>query len=98
NELFHYRQMDTGADSSVNNRMTAKLTLNAMIIEGALQIDIEYHSRALKPSRLQALSQELQKQLMQLVDHLQDIAEEQWSPSDFDAVQLDQSDLERLFS
>ncbi|MEM1319025.1 MAG: amino acid adenylation domain-containing protein [Bacteroidota bacterium] len=98
NDLFQYQALNTGRDISAENHMTAPISLNAMIINEALQIDMEYSTELFSPSSMEQFQARLFDYLAQISTQLQEQHTIHLSPSDFDAIELDAGDLETLFS
>jgi len=97
NSLFYYSGGDAGSDAGPANRMTAKLDWNAMIIQGQFCLMIDYNTRAHKASTIHWLLSEFLDNLRRILEHIKREKNIYFTPSDFDAVELDEEDLNALF-
>jgi surfactin family lipopeptide synthetase A len=97
NSLFYYSSGDAGSDAGPANRMTAKLDWNAMIIQGQFCLMIDYNTRAHKASTIHWLLSEFLDNLRRILEHIKREKNIYFTPSDFDAVELDEEDLNALF-
>jgi len=91
NELFSYQRIDTGPESSLENHITTKIDINAMIIGGQLGLEI---GSVEKDGYL--FSQYFQKNLEDMISYLKNEGQIYLTPSDFDAVDLTDDELESL--
>ncbi|NRB47207.1 MAG: amino acid adenylation domain-containing protein [Saprospiraceae bacterium] len=98
NDLFEYQLCDTGSESDPQNQMSAKIEVNAMVIEGALEVEISHNERLHQTETIQQLGDDLQQQFSLIEQTLADTQEVHLSPSDFEAVEIDSEDLAQLFS
>lgn len=96
NDLFSYCA-DYSGDSSINNTMTAKLEINAMVINGKLQFEIRYNKQAHLPSTIVSLGDRLLYHLENILNDASN-AYEIHNPSQvFADVDLNEEDIKELF-
>jgi len=98
NELFSYVHQSSGNNSDPANQMTARLDINAMIMHDELILEIKYNRNAHKESTIIRLSDRFFYHLGAIIVHTMNEDEVHFSPSDFDMVNLDQGELDALFS
>lgn len=98
NDLFEYQFCDTGSESDLQNPMNAKIEVNAMVIEEALLMDINYNGGLHHAETIEKLSDDLLQQFAHIEQTLTDTQDIHFSPSDFEAVEIDNEDLAQLFS
>jgi non-ribosomal peptide synthase protein (TIGR01720 family) len=97
NDLFSYSNRSTGLDSDPLNAMTAKLEFNSMIIGGELNMEIIYNTKAHRASTIDSLIDLFFKKMETVLEDIEKQNGLHFRPSDFDAVQLDQKELDALF-
>lgn len=97
NNLFSYSDRFTGEDTDAKNRLTTKLELNLMIAEGVLSLEARYSSKSFKDSTIDTFCETFLDEMTRIHDHIKSEREVHFSPSDFDAVELDDDLLKSLF-
>ncbi|HEX8529397.1 MAG TPA: condensation domain-containing protein, partial [Cytophagales bacterium] len=97
NDLFSLSRKPTGTDVDPANRMTAVLELNAMVVDGGLSLEIAYNEKAHRPATVQGLMTTFLEALDQVLEHVRNEQSVYFTPSDFQAVDLDQEELDALF-
>ncbi|HYE53844.1 MAG TPA: condensation domain-containing protein, partial [Chitinophagaceae bacterium] len=98
NDLFSFCEEQPGLGTDPANTMTAKLELNAMITGGRLKLDVYYNRRAHEETTIVQFISSFLRRLETILDHIRNEREIHFTPSDFDAVKLDQAELDALFS
>ncbi|MFB6456951.1 amino acid adenylation domain-containing protein [Chitinophaga sp. Hz27] len=96
NDLFSYSTLATGKEIHGSNHMTARLELNAMIIQGALTIDLIYHKNIFPEATIKGWMTLLEQRIQLLAVSVAD-KDKTLMPSDFDCVDLTQEELDILF-
>ncbi len=97
NDLFAFEQAIDGYDTDGQNAMTARLDVNAIEVNNRLNITINFNTTAHAQHTVEGLADALMAQLNELLNHLNGQEDIQFTPSDFDAVSLDQDELDALF-
>lgn len=97
NELFTYNPAFTGTDIDPKNNMTARLELNVMIMNGALNMDLHYNCLAHHESTITWFRDTFLNHVEHILEHVRNERNAHFTPSDFDAVNLDQQELDALF-
>jgi amino acid adenylation domain-containing protein/non-ribosomal peptide synthase protein (TIGR01720 family) len=96
NDLFQLSSIDTGKDSSLNNDLTCLLDINAMIINKELQIFMEYNNQH-ERINLNNFFEKYISNLCDLIKYCVNKDEKEFTPSDFDLINLSQKELDSLF-
>ena len=97
NDLFTYSSLYTGREIHEGNHMTARLELNAMIVHGELHIDILYNVKAHNRETIVSFADLLLQKIKEICTPMMQKDSQQFSPSDFDSVDLTQDELKLLF-
>jgi amino acid adenylation domain-containing protein/non-ribosomal peptide synthase protein (TIGR01720 family) len=97
NDLFEYSRRWTGRDTDPANVMTASLEFNIMILTGEMYLDITYNRKAHSLNTVKWLADAFLGQFDRLLEHMSKEAGEHLRPSDFDAANLAQEELDLLF-
>lgn len=97
NDLFSYSSQSTGRDTDPVNKMTAKLELNCMVVAGGLSAELTYNQKAHQESTMNWFMELFFSKLESILYHIKNEDEQHFTPSDFDAVTLDQEELDSLF-
>lgn len=95
NELFEYSHLSTGPETADDNAMTAKLEINAMIMDDELQLELHYNQTAHYKATMVMLIKSIMNKLELILDHTR---KETATPSaGFDTVELDENEWKALF-
>lgn len=97
NDLFSLSSLSTGKDADVNNVLTTKLEWNLMVINDSLQVEVIYNSIAHHDITIRNLLLKFSENLSMVLGHIQNQGDIHFTPSDFQAVQIDQEELDMLF-
>lgn len=97
NPLFSYSDRPSGADVSPDNRMTAAVEINVMILHGVLEMDFLYNRQAIRPETMASFTADYLERLREILDHIKHEDNVHFTPSDFDTVDLDEEELAALF-
>jgi non-ribosomal peptide synthase protein (TIGR01720 family) len=98
NDLFAYTSQSTGSDIYPGNSMTAKLDINATVIEDLLNLDISYNAGAYRDDTISWLVNTLFNNLDRILGHVNERADVHLAPTDFDTVNLSDEEWNALFS
>jgi non-ribosomal peptide synthase protein (TIGR01720 family) len=77
--------------------MTSLIEINCMIIEKKLNISINFSKKIFKEETVKNLLDEYLLQLREVIDYCCQKNSKEFTPSDFDAVEISQEDLDSLF-
>ncbi|MEM8510042.1 MAG: amino acid adenylation domain-containing protein [Bacteroidota bacterium] len=97
NDLFTLERFSTGKESAQENRMTTKLEINAIVIDGVLQMEYLFNAKAHKKGTIENLSESFFAHLRVLIDFLKNNDDSLLTPSDFDTANISQQELDSLF-
>ncbi len=97
NDLYSIQNFATGRESHPNNQMTAKLEINAMVLEGQLQLAFLYNKKAHHEQTIRQLKNSFFEQLTNAIDFMKKEEAYVLTPSDFDTVDITQDELDLLF-
>lgn len=94
---FELSRLDTGHDCSPCNKTTALLEINALIIAGRLQISMTYDRNRFTEEWSRRFLEIFIERIEILLKHCCDKNERDFTPSDFETVEVSQDDLDKLF-
>ncbi|MEM9918266.1 MAG: amino acid adenylation domain-containing protein [Bacteroidota bacterium] len=97
NDLFSYSTLATSSDVAPENAMTTKLECNLMVVRNCLKIDIQYNRNAHHRTTIERLKESFIKSIHRLLDHIREEEQIHFTPSDFDAADVKQEELDALF-
>jgi amino acid adenylation domain-containing protein/non-ribosomal peptide synthase protein (TIGR01720 family) len=98
NDLFTYNDQLPVSDISAVNEMTAILELNAMVIKGKLRLEIHYSQKTYEEATIKRLMESFFEYLRQIIDHIRHENIIRFNTSSFEAVNLDDGELDALFA
>ncbi|UHA72708.1 non-ribosomal peptide synthetase [Paenibacillus sp. 481] len=97
NELFRFSEMSSVGEIGESNTMATKMDLNCYMMNDVFHVELGYNGLAYQEETMQALVDSFIHQLMSIVDFSVAQEEVQYTPSDFEAAELDQESLDLLF-
>jgi amino acid adenylation domain-containing protein/non-ribosomal peptide synthase protein (TIGR01720 family) len=97
NDLFSYCNRLPVSDIGATNEMTALLELNAMVINGVLRLEIHYSRQTYKETTIKGIMDSFFENLVQIIDHIRHENSARFKASAFEAVDLDDQELDELF-
>lgn len=98
NEAFKVSDINSGADSGQNNHLTCLMDITAMILEKKLKLNITYSKNKFKDETIENFMDRYIKKLEEILNYCCNKNYKEFTPSDFDAVEICQEDLDSLFS
>lgn len=98
NDLFKMSWLSTGKESHPENGMTAQLEIIARVVDEQLQLEFYYNRLSHYPATINFVKTLFLENTVKLTDHIRSQKQTILSPSDFDAVDLDNGQLSALFS
>ncbi|MFF0826143.1 edeine non-ribosomal peptide synthetase EdeP [Brevibacillus sp. NPDC003359] len=84
-------------DAGAANHLTALLDMAALIRQGELQFSITYSLQKYRKETMEKLLESFNNELEQLIDHCCSQEAPEFTPSDFEDVELTQKELDLLF-
>jgi non-ribosomal peptide synthase protein (TIGR01720 family) len=97
NDLLAYISQPHGSDIDPENLATAKLEFNSMIVDGKFELEINYNKNAHQETTIMWIRDAYLKHLQSILNHITSEPRLHLTPSDFDAVDLKQHELDALF-
>ncbi|WP_036696994.1 non-ribosomal peptide synthetase [Paenibacillus taiwanensis] len=97
NEWFCMAHESSGSESDIHNEMTALLDIQAIVIDQQLRVELACSHLHFNESEGKELVSMYVHELIQIVNHCCGKTDQDYTPSDFDAVQITQDDLDELF-
>jgi len=94
--LIKLVDMPTGNEVADANHMTALLDFNLLLKGDHLEIRMTYSQDQFNKARAEAILVAYESQLYQLIEHCKSADDVVFSPSDFDALDISQEDLDIL--
>lgn len=86
----------SGADSSPANPLTALLDINAMIVGGQLRFELTYSPQQVRGETAQRLSRALAGRVQAFIRHCCARDQVEFTPSDFETLDISQDELDGL--
>lgn len=97
NSLFSLCLLSTGSDVALENHMTAAVEINAMVLNGFFNAEINYNKEAFDESTMKTFGENYITNLKEILDHIKNEDDVHFTSSDFDTVDLGEDDLAALF-
>lgn len=97
NPLFSLCQQGTGPDVAPENHMTAAVEINAMVLSGVFNAEINYNKEAFDESTMKTFGENYITNLKEILEHIKNEDDVHFTSSDFDTVDLGEDDLAALF-
>lgn len=88
---------DTGNDIGIQNKLTYLIEVIAIIIDDKLKVSLTYSKNKLKKQTILNLKNEFINQIRELIKQCGLIKRREFTPSDFEGVEISQEDLDILF-
>ncbi|MCX7920715.1 MAG: amino acid adenylation domain-containing protein [Clostridia bacterium] len=98
NEFFELLDRHSGNEVSKKNQLTCLLDINCIIIDGRLKISIAYSRDKFTDTTITELIDKYSDNLKEIIGHCCNKETVEFTPSDFDAAEISQDELELLFS
>jgi len=97
NEQYSFSNQSHGAESDPANSMTARLEMVGMMLDGELRFDIKYSTENFLDTTIESFAAGYLAELRKIALYLTNEKEVHFTPSDFEAVDLDEKELNVLF-
>lgn len=98
NGLFEVSDANTGSDCAKNNEMTCLIDINALIKHGELEIRFTYSRNKFRDETMNNLLDLYKNKLLDMIEHCCNKVTREFTPSDFETVDISQEELDGLFS
>ncbi len=96
NEWLSFARDAAQDHSSPRNRGTSLVELNCSIVQGQLHLFMKYSRRHYEEATIAGLTQSFVSHLLSIIEHCGRKEREEFTPSDFPLVSLDQDSLDRI--
>lgn len=96
-ESLSFTNIECGLDSDAENSLTALMDITAMIVNAKLRLTITYSENRFKSQTIESFMNSYQETLKQIFEFCSGKDIKEFTPSDFDAVEISQDDLDALF-
>jgi non-ribosomal peptide synthase protein (TIGR01720 family) len=96
-ESLNIANIEFGLDSDEDNSLTSLMDVAAMIVNRKLKISITYSNNKFKYGTIQRFMDRYIEILKLILDNCINKSLKEFTPSDFDAVDISQEDLDNLF-
>jgi amino acid adenylation domain-containing protein/non-ribosomal peptide synthase protein (TIGR01720 family) len=96
NSLFELSMKPSGPDVGDSNSLSCLIEINSMIIGGKLNIYLKYDKGDFKDESMDNLLNQYLNCINKLASHCSDMNEREYTPSDFETIDISQEDLDRL--
>ena len=97
-EKLNLDNIEFGLESDKENELTALIDIVAMVVNKELKINATYSNNKFNKETIQELLDDYIKILKMIKEKCIDKDDKEFTPSDFDAVDISQEDLDALFS
>jgi len=97
-DLFTISKYATGGESSSMNHATAGLEVNAMVIDHKMQLDFAFDDNRYTEREMDLIMDRTREEIKRIISYLSEVKEVKFTPSDFSMANLDQEDLDSIFS
>lgn len=98
NPWFTLAEEGSGLDSSRANARTALLDIQAMIVHQSLRVSVNYSQSQFADVTLHSFMARYEEALTAIISHCAGNEVQEFTPSDFDTVNLSQDELDSLFT
>lgn len=98
NELFRFSDQFTGNEICKSNRLTAKIEINSIIVNGIFKATFSYSNKCYRTETVERLANLYTQNLRRIIEHTVSKEETYFTPSDFETTDMVQEDLDKLFS
>lgn len=97
NDYFKLSEEDSGSEVCKKNRMTCLIDINAMIIKKRLSVAVTYSRNSFKKETIERLLDNFLEQIRKLILHCCNQLQPDYTPSDFELINISQDQLDDLF-
>lgn len=94
---MEFSDRDCGSDICMSNHMTSLIEINAIVVEQALSISMTFSRNKFKEETVEGFMSEYKSELCKLISYCSGKEGKEFTPSDFETVYVEQSDLDSLF-
>ena len=95
---YEMSYFSSGADSSLDNQLTTVIDMVATIKGGQLIFHLSFSEKQLSETEMTQLLHEVERQIERLVQHCLEKEEIEFTPSDFETVDMSLEEMDSLFT
>lgn len=97
NESLNIVNVGFGLDSDEENSLTALMDINAMIVNKELKFNVTFSNKRFKVETIQTFINSYLEMLNGILEHCTRKESKEFTPSDFDGVDISQEEIDNLF-
>ena len=97
NDLFKLYDNTIKDDYAESNHMTCLIDINCYVINNVLKIKLTYESGKFNDNFIVAFLRGYRENILNIINHCSNTDDSQFTPSDFETVEITQDDLDSLF-
>ena len=97
NNLFQLAEENSGRDISEMNELDSLIEINSYIVDNKLMVSFTYGRKTFKSATVIQLVKDYMEKLRELIKHCCLSDQTEFTPSDFDTVDLSSEELEEIF-
>ena len=96
--IFEIMEGDVGLDCSEQNETTALIDVNSMVLRDKLKITFTYSRNKFLDETIEKLMNLYLSNIESIIHHCCSVTSKEFTPSDFDTIDVSQDELDELFS
>lgn len=96
NSLFSFSSEDSGDDCSLDNQLTSLMDINTMVIDHQLHVHIKFSKNKFKQETLDFFTKAYKAKLKEILNHCCKKNGMEFTPSDFETLDISQDELDGL--
>nr|WP_270344321.1 condensation domain-containing protein [Bacillus mobilis] len=97
NESLNIVNVGFGLNSDKENSLTALMDINAMIVNKELKFSVVFSNKRFKVETVQSIINSYLEVLTEILEHCTRKEFKEFTPSDFDGVDISQEEIDNLF-
>lgn len=98
NKLFNFIEEESGAENSKTNELDSLIDINSYVFNKKLTFSFTYSRKKFESTSIRTLIKKYVKELNGIISHCCSIDNRDFTPSDFDTIDLSNKDLESIFN
>ena len=97
NNYFDYSFEDSGSNIGKSNHLTSLMDINTMVMEKKLRISITYSANQFRETSMTTFLYDMISNIKWIIGHCCAKKDVEFTPSDFETINVSQADLDKLF-
>ncbi|NBI27594.1 non-ribosomal peptide synthetase [Chengkuizengella marina] len=98
NDFFSLSSEDSGSENSPSNKLTALIDINGFVFNRKLNMRFQYCKNQFKDETIQIFMNLYMNHLKDVIQHCMKTESSQYTPSDFETIELSQDELDELLT